>query len=49
MQEKPKVLVELGGYLGYSSVLFADAMLNIHGGLFDFFGFCLCGFVRSFN
>ncbi|KAG4035243.1 hypothetical protein MFRU_001g00140 [Monilinia fructicola] len=31
VQEKPKVLVELGGYLGYSSVLFADAMLNIHG------------------
>ncbi|KAB8303187.1 hypothetical protein EYC80_004634 [Monilinia laxa] len=34
-QEKPKVLVKLGGYLGYSSVLFADAMLEAHGGLID--------------
>ncbi|ESZ95576.1 hypothetical protein SBOR_4056 [Sclerotinia borealis F-4128] len=32
MQEKPKVLVELGGYLGYSAVLFADAMVKANGG-----------------
>ncbi|KAF7900620.1 uncharacterized protein EAF01_007922 [Botrytis porri] len=32
MWEKPKMLVELGGYLGYSAVLFADAMVKAHGG-----------------
>jgi catechol O-methyltransferase len=25
-KEKPKIIVELGGYLGYSAILFADAM-----------------------
>lgn len=37
MREKPKMLVELGGYLGYSAVLFADAMVKAHGGLLGFF------------
>ncbi|KAK6606383.1 catechol o-methyltransferase [Botrytis cinerea] len=32
MREKPRMLVELGGYLGYSAVLFADAMVKAHGG-----------------
>ncbi|THV50956.1 hypothetical protein BGAL_0129g00150 [Botrytis galanthina] len=32
MREKPKMLLELGGYLGYSAVLFADAMVKAHGG-----------------
>ncbi|KAJ5860124.1 S-adenosyl-L-methionine-dependent methyltransferase [Penicillium soppii] len=30
--EKPTVLVELGGYVGYSSILFAEAMRRAHGG-----------------
>ncbi|KAF7901279.1 hypothetical protein EAF00_003500 [Botryotinia globosa] len=32
MREKPKMLVELGGCLGYSAVLFAGAMVKAHGG-----------------
>ncbi|KAL9944441.1 hypothetical protein ACHAQF_006295 [Verticillium nonalfalfae] len=28
---KPKIMVELGGYVGYSAVLFADAMRNAGG------------------
>lgn len=28
------MLVELGSYLGYSAVLFADAMIKANGGLF---------------
>lgn len=31
-EEKPSVLVELGGYLGYSAILFADAMGASGGG-----------------
>lgn len=31
-EEKPKVLVELGGYVGYSAILFADAMRRAVGG-----------------
>ncbi|OOF98078.1 hypothetical protein ASPCADRAFT_205341 [Aspergillus carbonarius ITEM 5010] len=30
--EKPKVVVELGGYLGYSAILFADAMRQAASG-----------------
>jgi len=30
-KEKPKTVVELGGYLGYSAILFADAMRRAHG------------------
>jgi catechol O-methyltransferase len=30
-QTKPKVVVELGGYLGYSALLFGDKLKQIHG------------------
>ncbi|PQE31922.1 catechol O-methyltransferase protein [Rutstroemia sp. NJR-2017a WRK4] len=30
-QQKPKVLLELGGYLGYSAILFAEKMREVHG------------------
>lgn len=30
-KEKPNVTVELGGYLGYSAILFADTMRRVHG------------------
>lgn len=29
-QEKPKILVEMGGYVGYSSILFANEMRKSH-------------------
>ncbi|KAM3076995.1 hypothetical protein ACMFMF_004910 [Clarireedia jacksonii] len=30
-QHKPEVLLELGGYLGYSAILFANKMREVHG------------------
>lgn len=32
LEAKPRVLVELGGYVGYSAILFADAMRRGSGG-----------------
>jgi catechol O-methyltransferase len=36
-ERKPNVMVELGGYCGYSTILFADAMRSTGGGVY----FCL--------
>ena len=36
VEEKPRVIVELGGYLGYSAVLFADQMRRMTGNVQDF-------------
>ena len=30
-QDKPRILVELGGYVGYSAILFGDALLKASG------------------
>jgi catechol O-methyltransferase len=30
-EHKPRLIVELGGYLGYSAILFAAAMQKTHG------------------